>query len=121
MKKVISIFVFLFAVLTMYSQDIVGTWEGSFTVETPNGDVSLRIVFHVTATDNGYTSTLDSPDQDAFGIATDATTYLEKELTVKITQLDFVYTGKLTDARTIDGSFVQMGQTFELDLTKKEE
>lgn len=121
MKKVITIIVFLFAVLTMYSQDIIGTWNGSFTVETPNGDVSLRIVFHVTATDNGFTSTLDSPDQEAFGIATDATTFVEKEFTVKIGQLDFVYTGKLTDAKTIDGSFVQMGQTFDLDLTKQVE
>jgi len=108
-------------VLTMYGQDIVGTWNGAFTVQTPEGDVTLRIVFHIAEADDGYTSTLDSPDQGAAGIATDATTFADKELIVKISQLDFVYTGKLTEAKTIDGSFTQMGQTFDLDLTKKDE
>jgi hypothetical protein len=32
-----------------------------------------------------------------------------------------VYTGKLTDAKNMDGSFTQMGQTFDLDMTKSEE
>ena len=82
---------------------------------------TLRIVFHITATDNGYTSTFDSPDQGAFDIATDATTFENKELTITVSEIDFVYNGKLTDAKTIDGTFTQMGMTFDLDLTKKEE
>jgi len=121
MKKVITIIVLLLAVFAMYGQDIIGTWNGAFTVESPEGPVTLRIVFHIDAADEGFTSTLDSPDQNAFGIPTDATSFADKELSIKIGQLDFVYTGKLTDAKNLDGSFTQMGQTFDLDMTKSEE
>ena len=121
MKRVSTIFVLLLAVVALHSQDIIGTWNGSFTVEGPEGPVTLRIVFHIDAADEGFTSTLDSPDQNAYDIATDATTFADKELSIKIGQLDFVYTGKLTDAKNIDGSFTQMGQTFDLDMTKSEE
>lgn len=121
MKRVYVVLIMLLAVFSLYGQDIIGTWNGSFTAEGPDGEVTLRIVFHITATEDGFSSTLDSPDQGAFDIPTDATTYKGNELTVKIGELDFVYTGILTDAKTIDGSFTQMGQTFELDLTKKEE
>ena len=121
MKRVKTIIALLLAVVAMYGQDIVGTWNGAFTVQPPEGDaVTLRIVFHIEASEDGFTSTLDSPDQNAFGIATDATTFTDKELIIKIGQLDFVYTGKLTDARNLDGTFTQMGQTFDLDMTKAE-
>jgi len=122
MKRVITIFVLLVAVVAVYGQDILGTWNGAFTVQPPEGDeVTLRIVFHIEAADDGFTSTLDSPDQNAFDIPTDATTFSAKELSIKISQLDFVYTGTLTDATNIDGTFTQMGQTFDLDMTKAEE
>ena len=121
MKRVSTIIVLLLAVFAMYGQDIIGTWNGAFTVEGPEGPVTLRIVFHIDAADEGFTSTLDSPDQNAFDIPTDATTFADKELSIKIGQLDFVYTGKLADAKNLDGSFTQMGQTFDLDMTKSEE
>lgn len=121
MKRVSTILVLLLAVCAMHGQDIIGTWNGSFTVEAPEGQITLRIVFHIKAADEGFTSTLDSPDQNAYDIATDTTTFAAKELRIKIGQLDFVYTGKLLDAKNIDGSFIQMGQTFDLDLTKAEE
>lgn len=122
MKKIFAILTMLLGVLCLYGQDIVGDWNGSFTAEPPGGEaVTLSIIFHITATDDGFSSTLDSPDQGGFDIPTDATTYENMELTIKINELDFVYTGKLTDATTIDGSFTQMGMTFDLDMTKKEE
>lgn len=124
MKRVYTIVIMLLAVFSLYGQDILGDWHGSFTAEPPGGMAqTLRIVFHITATDDGYTSTLDSPDQgpDAIGIATDATTFENKELTIKLDAIQFVYNGKLTDAKTIDGSFTQFGVTYDLDLTKAEE
>lgn len=123
MKRVSTILVLLLAVCAMYGQDIIGTWNGAFKVQPPGGgeEVTLRIVFHIDAADEGFTSTLDSPDQNAFDIPTDATTFADKELIIEIGQLDFIYTGKLTDASKIEGSFTQMGQTFDLNMTKSEE
>ena len=118
MKKITTLLVILLAGITLYGQDIVGTWEGSFDA----GDQgTLRVVFHIKATDDGYTSTADSPDQDAFDIATTSTTFKEKELVITIDDLDFIYTGKMSDAKTIKGSFTQMGGYMEMDLIKKEE
>ena len=126
MKKITTVIVLLLAVIAMYGQDIVGTWNGSLTVKTMDGDYTLRIVFHITATDNGFSSTFDSPDQDSperntFGLATDTTTYENKELSIRVSGIDFVYNGKLVDAKNIKGSFTQKGVTNELDLIKKEE
>jgi hypothetical protein len=119
MKRVTSIVVLLLAVFSLYGQDIVGTWEGAFT--PPGGMGELRIAFHISAVDDGYTSTLDSPDQEAFGIPTDATSYKDKELSIKIAGLDFVYLGKLGEENVITGTFTQQGATFDLNMTKKEE
>jgi len=38
-----------------------------------------------------------------------------------VNQIDFVYDGTLTGENTINGTMKQMGQTLELNLTKKEE
>jgi hypothetical protein len=122
MKRVYTILIMLLAVFSLYGQDIVGDWIGAITAESPEGmTVTRRIVFHINAADNGYTSTFDSPDQNAFGYVTDSTTYEDKELTITVEEHDFVYTGKLSDAKTIDGSLTQRGMTFDLDLTRKEE
>lgn len=67
--------------------------------------MELAIVFHIEATDDGYSSEMDSPDQDAFGIETNETTFTDKVLVVKITDLNFLYTGTLPDKKNIEGSF----------------
>ncbi len=119
MKKIVSILVLIMAGVVLFGQDIVGTWNGAFA--PPGGMGELRIVFHISATDNGYSSTLDSPDQNAFDLPTDTTTYKDKELTIKYGEIDFVYTGKLTGKKEVTGTFTQMGATYDLNLTKKDE
>jgi len=117
MKRTTTIIILLLAVFSMYGQEIVGTWSGA--IETPQGQ--LRITFNISETDEGYTSTLDSPDQNAFGIAVDTTVYKKPELRIKVNQIDFLYEGTLIGETTIKGTMKQMGQTLELNLTKKEE
>jgi hypothetical protein len=122
MKKLASLLVLLLAGIVLYGQGIVGTWEGSFTTQAPDGtDVTLRVVFHIEATDDGFTSTLDSPDQNALGLPTTETTFESKKLVVKKDDLDFVYTGKLIDDKNIEGGFTQMGGEMAMNLVKKEE
>jgi hypothetical protein len=101
----------------MYGQEIVGTWSG--TVETPNGN--LRINFHISEADEGYSTTFDSPDQNAFGNPVDTTKYKKPELTLKVNAINFLYEGTLTEKNSIKGTMTQMGQSLELNLTKKEE
>ena len=69
----------------------------------------------------GYTTTFDSPDQNAFGVPVDTTKYKKPELTLKVNEIDFLYEGTHTGETTIKGTMTQMGQSLELNLTKKEE
>lgn len=117
MKRTTTIFILLLAVFALYGQEIVGTWSGS--IETPNGN--LRINFHISEADDGYTTTFDSPDQNAFGNPVDTTKFSAPELTLKVNAIDFLYEGTLTGETAIKGTMIQMGQTLELNLTKKEE
>ena len=117
MKRTTTIIILLLAVFSLYGQDIVGTWNGG--IEIPEGN--LRINFHISETDEGYTTTFDSPDQNAFGIPVDTTKYEKPELTLKVNAINFLYEGSPTGKTTIKGTMTQMGQTIELNLTKKEE
>jgi len=55
--------IFLCAAL-LRAQDITGQWNGVLSVQ----GVNLRLVLHVNKTGDGYTSTMDSPDQGAKGM-----------------------------------------------------
>src|SRR5690625_149987 len=50
--------------LNLQAQDISGSWTG--TLELPG--MELTLVFHLNKTDDGWTGTMDSPDQHATGI-----------------------------------------------------
>lgn len=102
---------------SLFAQDITGTWTGVLTI--PQG--TLTVNFNISAADDGYTSTLDSPDQNAFGIPTDSTTFKKPELKITIAQIDAKYEGKLNEENKFEGIFTQMGQALDLVLTKKEE
>lgn len=118
MKRTTTILVLLLSVFALYGQEIVGTWSGA--IETPNGN--LRINFHISrADDGGYATTFDSPDQNAFGIPVDSTTYKAPELTFKVNAINFSYKGSLAGDNTIQGTMTQMGQSLDLNLTRKEE
>ena len=117
MKRITSMLVLLLALCTLFGQEIPGTWIGKLS--TPNGELTVN--FNISASDDGYTSTLDSPDQNAYGIPIDSTFYKKPDLTIKVVDLDVVFVGALKDDDTIKGKFTQMGQTFDLNLVRKVE
>jgi len=117
MKRNISILVLLLAVITLSAQDITGKWSGK--IVTPQQEI--RVNFNISATDNGYTSTMDSPDQGAYGIPVDSTIFKANELTIKIPQYDILWVGTLVDEETMNGTLNQFGQKLELNMKKAEE
>jgi hypothetical protein len=120
MKKIISMLVFILAGVVLFGQDVAGTWEGSFNApDQMGGEVELTLVFHITKTDDGYSSTGDSPVQDEYGFETTSTSFVDKELVIKIDDIDFVYTGKLIDEKNVEGGFIQMGMEFDVNLVKR--
>jgi hypothetical protein len=119
MKKSLLVAGLIFMSFALFAQDVTGTWNGLLVV--PNGQ--LHVDFHITAAEKGYTATMDSPDQGAFGIPVATVSYEEQEVRITMPEIDLVYTGKLNEKNPdlIDGTLQQMGQTFEMDLKRKKE
>ena len=123
MKSITTIFILFLAVITLCAQDIIGTWSGDLDITDQMGQTQkLTVKFNISATDDGYISTLDSPDQDAYGMAVDTTFYKDSELTIKAAEYQqLVYEGKLLDATTMNGTLTQAGMSFELNMKKETE
>ena len=75
--RTLSIFLItLMIAIPLTAQDLSGAWYGVLEVQ----GTQLRLVFNVTAADDNYTATMDSPDQGAFGIPVTKTTYENSQI-----------------------------------------
>lgn len=98
----------------MYAQEITGDWYGA--LELPG--MKMRLAFHITKNSDGLSSTMDSPDQKAYGIKITSTEFTHSDLSIESAEMGMKYKGKLTEGK-ITGSFRQAGQTFPLDLGRQ--
>ncbi len=110
MKILATLIIAFLPIISVYSQDINGKWYAVLKVQ----GMELRIVFDIKKMDNGYVTTMDSPDQKAFGISTDTTTFAENKLHIALTGI--TYDGVLKDG-IVKGIFKQSGYEFPLDLS----
>lgn len=102
--------------LSSFAQDITGQWHGALKVQS----VQIRLVFNVIQTENGYSATMDSPDQGAFGIPVTSTHFEDDVLKISITSANITYEGTLGDGEVITGSFTQAGKSFPMNLSREE-
>ncbi|BDD05530.1 alpha/beta hydrolase family protein [Aureibacter tunicatorum] len=112
-KSILTLILTAFAYFS-FAQDISGSWNGSIEYLGSN----LTIVFNIQKTDSAYISTMDSPDQGIYGIKVDSTSFENSILKIKSIALGFKYNGMLTKTGTIDGTYLEMSQSFPLTLTK---
>ena len=115
MKKFFLLLLTIFFASMSSAQNIAGTWSGVLSV--PN--TKLRIVFNITAQNSAYMSTMDSPDQGAFGLPTTRTTFTDNKLEIVATQLGLFYRGNF-EGDSIVGTFNQGGLAFPLVLKRSE-
>jgi hypothetical protein len=99
------------------SPSFVGTWQGTLSA----GAISLRVVFNIKADDNGVLSgTLDSPDQNTFGLPIDTVRKEGGDVTAEIKRIQGSYSGKFADdGKSIIGTWSQLGQSLPLTLTPR--
>ncbi|MFC5626325.1 alpha/beta hydrolase family protein [Algoriphagus winogradskyi] len=120
MKKIMktaSLIILMFlASLSSFAQDITGQWNGALKVQT----VQLRLVFNIEKSESGYSATMDSPDQGAFGIPVTSTSFEDGTLKISITNANIKYEGTLGDDNVIIGVFTQAGQAFPMNLSREE-
>ena len=112
MKKLLICAIAFFATGQATAQDITGSWMGSIAV----GSVNLHLVFNITKTADGYSSTFDSPDQKAFGIACSKTTLNGDSLDIRIAAIGGGYKGLWDGKSDITGTYSQGGGSTPLNL-----
>ncbi|WP_310554532.1 alpha/beta fold hydrolase [Flavobacterium sp.] len=114
MKKTILLIIVLTTAST-FAQDISGKWYGILKIP----GMQLNITFNINKSENGYTSTMDSPDQKAFGIPTTSTSFENSILKIAIANARIEFEGILAKDSTINGNFKQAGQSIPLLLSKE--
>lgn len=114
MKKIVLFSVAFFIFFSSFAQEIIGEWNGVLKVQ----GIQLRVVFHIAKTEDGYTATMDSPDQSVTGIPVTTITFENTNLTLEITNARIVYSGRLEENSVI-GTFSQSGQEFPMNLQRE--
>ncbi|MDR0422605.1 MAG: alpha/beta fold hydrolase, partial [Proteiniphilum sp.] len=115
MKTSALLLTLIFASFTLWGEDITGDWNGVLKVQ----GTQLRLVFHLSKSGNGYSATMDSPDQNAKDIPVTAVKYEHRVLTLSVAGAGLEYEGSLGDDGIITGTFRQMGQSFPMNLTRE--
>lgn len=115
MKKLTLIIFSILISLTIYGQDITGSWNGMITAMGKQ----YRLVFNISMEDTLYSSTMDSPDQGAKGIPVTTTSFENSVLKLEISNAKIQYEGTLDKDNMIKGTFKQSGYSFPLNLTRE--
>ncbi len=115
MKTFLILLITLFTSIRLTAQDISGQWNGALKVQ----GTQLRLVFNITKTDSGISSTMDSPDQGAKGIPSTTTNFENSILKITIANAKIEYEGTFGKDNIIVGTFKQGGQSFPMNLSKE--
>lgn len=114
MKLSLTVCLSLGALVVGWAQSPVGTWKGDLTL--PN--IKLPLVFHVAEDNPGqYTTTLDSPKQNAYGLKANATVWTKPHLAIKMDILGLSYGGEVQKDSLI-GIITQGGISHKFDLVR---
>ncbi|MBS4013917.1 MAG: alpha/beta fold hydrolase [Bacteroidetes bacterium] len=113
MKRAIILLATIFCITNLQSQDITGKWNGILKVQ----GMQLTIVFNIEKNESEYFSTMDSPDQGAFGIKVDKTSFSDNTLRLSIPSAGIEYSGEFLGDKIL-GTFKQFSFETELNLTK---
>lgn len=105
-KKFLAIAITGLLTATLHAQTLPGDWEGTLRINA----AELRLVLHVTKDDRGhFRGTLDSLDQNAFGIPVTAITLTGPDLNFSVLDVHGTYKGKFNaDGTAIEGTWTQL-------------
>lgn len=113
-KLLIGILIFICG-NSLMAQDITGSFVGSISV---NGN-NLELGFNISkAADGSLKSTMDSPDQKAFGIPCNPTTLVNDSLMIGIPAIGGSYKGLWDGKDAISGTFSQGNLKLPLNLKR---
>lgn len=114
MKKTFLLFLTTIFSLSSFAQEIVGQWNGALEIQ----GIQLRLIFKVTKSENGYSATMDSPDQGAKDIPVTQTVYENPKIKFVIANAGIEYSGILNHGQFV-GTLKQAGMEFPLNLSRE--
>ena len=114
MKKILLILTAFLALTFVKAQEISGTWNGVLEIQ----GIQLPLVIHLEEGADGFTGTMDSPDQGATGIEITSVSYDTPNLKFEVTPMAISYSGDLREGGVIEGTFTQMGQSLPLNFSR---
>ncbi len=95
--------------------DVDGAWMGTLDA----GGTKLRLVFHISNTEDGLTATMDSLDQDLKAMPATGVTRDGASLKIEMKQIAGEFAGTIDkDRKTIQGTWSQAGNSLPLVLTR---
>lgn len=106
---------FISAKPQVQNSELAGTWLGILKVS----GVQLRIVFNVADSAGIIKTTMDSPDQNAFGIKVDSTSFKNDSVFFFLKAINGYFDG-MFKKDSIDGSWHQAGSNWPLVLKKSQ-
>ena len=104
----------LFLSNLIFSQSLEGDWQGNLEFQ----GTSLPTIFHIEKIDDAYKATMDSPNQNAYGIPIDEVTFENKTLILTQKAAQLKYEATLVDETHLEGTFNQRGFSIPLNLEK---
>ncbi|MDB5210879.1 MAG: hypothetical protein JWQ30_1706 [Sediminibacterium sp.] len=113
MKKLIVILLISHC-FAAHAQDIAGSWQGSINA----GGTNIRFIFNISKSANGYSASLDIPQQKALGIQVSKIMLNRDSLLSEMAVLGATYKGKWDGHDVINGVFNQRGGVFDLNLKR---
>ena len=96
-------------------QEISGSWYGILKFS----GTQLRVNFNVSHSSDGYSATMDSPDQGVSGIAVSKTSFQDSVLKFEVAGAGITFEGKLCPGDSIPGTFKQGGHEAPLTISRK--
>lgn len=115
MRKLLLFTIAICSTIVLQAQEITGQWNGILKIQGSQ----LTIVFNVEKTENGYSGTMDSPDQGAKGIPMTTVSFDNYTLKISNSTAKLEYEGLLDEQNIINGNFKQGGYSFPLNLSRE--
>lgn len=115
MKNLIITGLVLVFSFSIHSQNILGIWKGSATINR----FELPLIFHIDSVNQTLKASMDSPKQGAKGIPVDQITFNNPNISLQINSIRFKYKGQLIND-SIVGQIEQNGMVIPLNLYKED-
>jgi dienelactone hydrolase len=113
MKNLLS-FALILSTFSIFSQEFEGDWTGKILVQ----GFPLTLDYHISKNENGFTATMDSPDQKSYGNKVKEVIVNGYEINLNFPEYK-IFTKLNYKNDSLIGNYVQLGKNYPMSLSRK--